>query len=426
MRAPWPPGRNRSPSTRSRSLSLRSACASGMNADRLQMMGRIVATLREKCGVRTAADLGGEDIPARFDAAIAHYSVSYRRGLNITLARLARVRRRWASSDRRRRCLASRTINPTSGVRLRCLPGTWKDWGDTSRRGSRPGRTIGSAAGLRVRAGQAGRGAVASRSGRGPGGARRREDPPHRPAPHGLSTSLRLRPGTAEARGYPQGIDPPHQVRMGLSRRRSDRPVGRRGQGNAHPGTPGSTEGRTECRHRTMVRGGVRKAHALSGRSFRTGRPTGLIPGRFRPRPSQDRPSSSTGPAGRCRWRGADQVKPSEGEERLVKALLDAFPGGLDSEAMRQASGGSKGWRTILDRLCERAPVVGSEILYPRDRPDDPTYGLHRARPGDSAYEPLVCVKFVLNERSCVPDCPAFQWLGVVCGSSMAAHKKTA
>jgi hypothetical protein len=64
--------------------------ADGMDDERLKMMSRIFVVLREHCGVRTAAELGHGDILGKFDAAIAGFSISYRRELNLTLRAMLR------------------------------------------------------------------------------------------------------------------------------------------------------------------------------------------------------------------------------------------------------------------------------------------------------------------------------------------------
>jgi integrase len=66
--------------------------AENMTKDRLHMMGRIFGILRADCGVRTAADLGRDDILGRFEGAIAgsNFSISYRRALNLTLRAILR------------------------------------------------------------------------------------------------------------------------------------------------------------------------------------------------------------------------------------------------------------------------------------------------------------------------------------------------
>jgi integrase len=64
--------------------------AEGMHDDRLTMMSRIFVMLREECGVRKAAELAHDDMLDRFDRAIAEFSVSYRRALNVTLRAILR------------------------------------------------------------------------------------------------------------------------------------------------------------------------------------------------------------------------------------------------------------------------------------------------------------------------------------------------
>jgi integrase len=64
--------------------------ADAMVDDRLRMMGRIFVILRVDCGVRAADELSRADILDRFGAAIAGFSVSYRRALNLTFRAMLR------------------------------------------------------------------------------------------------------------------------------------------------------------------------------------------------------------------------------------------------------------------------------------------------------------------------------------------------